>query len=209
MRKMTKDKNQMYFATNPEAAHDEHIIDYHVNDIDLKFTTDAGVFSKMRVDYGSGVLIKAITELQFPKDNILDVGTGYGPIGLFAAKFWPEQTVDMIDVNERGLALAKKNATLNRINNINIYASDVYESVEADKKFGLILTNPPIRAGKKVVSEILADATNHLVIGGVLVVVIQKKQGEPSARKLMKETYGNCEILGRDKGYYILKSVKK
>lgn len=205
---MSKQENQMYFATDPTAKHDEHIIDYHVDGIDLKFNTDAGVFSKMRVDYGSGVLIKAMKDISFPKANILDVGTGYGPIGLFAAKFWPDQEVDMIDVNERGLNLARENAKVNNIENVNIYASNCYEQIDNDKKFGLILTNPPIRAGKKVVNEILIGANAHLVSGGVLLVVIQKKQGEPSARKNMINTYGNCEILTRDKGYYILKSIK-
>lgn len=204
---MSAAKNQMYFATDPTAKHDEHVVDYHVDNVDLKFTTDAGVFSKMRVDYGSGVLIKAMKDVAFPKENILDVGTGYGPIGLFAAKFWPDLTVDMVDVNERGLNLARENARVNRISNVNIYSSDCYAQV--DKKYGLILTNPPIRAGKKVVSAILAGAFNHLVDGGVLLVVIQKKQGEPSARKLMTSTYGNCEIVTRDKGYYILKAIKK
>ena len=124
-----------------------------MNGIDLKFNTDAGVFSKMRVDYGSGVLIKAMQGQVFPKDGILDVGTGYGPIGLFAAKFWPDQIVDMVDVNERGLALAKKNAELNHVDNVNIFSSDIYAQV--DKQYGLILTNPPIRAGKKVVSNFI------------------------------------------------------
>ena len=104
---MSEEKNQMYFASDPTAKHDEHIVDYHVDGIDLKFTPDAGVFSKMRIDYGSGVLIKTMKDVTFPKDGILDVGTGYGPIGLFAAKFWPDQTVDMVDVNERGLNLAR------------------------------------------------------------------------------------------------------
>lgn len=198
-------KQQMYFAENPDAKHDEHLVDYHVDKFDLKFNTDAGVFSKMRVDYGSGVLIKAMQALVFPKENILDVGCGYGPIGLFAAKFWPDQVVDLVDINQRGLQLAQKNAQLNHIENVNIYQSDVYTQV--DKKYGLIVTNPPIRAGKKVVSAILSQAKQHLVNEGVLLVVIQKKQGEPSARKLLKEQYGNCEIVARDKGYYILKAV--
>lgn len=202
------EKNQMYFAVDPNAKHDEHLVDYHVDGINLKFTTDAGVFSKMRVDYGSGVLIKAMRDLNFPKENILDVGTGYGPLGLFAAKFWPNQQVEMVDVNERGLALAKRNAETNQITNVDIHSSDVYSNIHG-KNFGLIITNPPIRAGKKVVSSIIADANNYLTNGGVLLVVIQKKQGEPSARKLMKEVYGNCEIVTRDKGYYILKAVKK
>ena len=205
---MNENKNQMYFAANPDAPHDKHIVDYHVDGIDLKFNTDAGVFSKMRIDYGSGVLIKTMREVAFPKKGILDVGTGYGPLGLFAAKFWPEHTVDMVDINERGLVLAKENAALNKIKNISIYSSNIYENVDQNEKFGLIITNPPIRAGKKVVSTILSEAYEHLVDQGVLLVVIQKKQGEPSARKLLRTTFGNCDILARDKGYYILKAVK-
>ena len=204
---MTDQNNQMYYAENPTSQHDEHVVDYRVNDIDLKFTTDAGVFSKMRVDYGSGVLIKKMPDVNFPSNNILDVGTGYGPLGLFAAKFWPTQTVEMIDVNQRGLDLAKKNAELNHIDNVAIFVSDVYSNIAPEKKYGLIVTNPPIRAGKTVVSNILSGAKSHLVGGGVLLVVIQKKQGEPSARKLLTKTFGNCTILKRDKGYYVLQAV--
>ena len=205
---MTEQNNQMYYAENPTSQHDEHVVDYRVNDIDLKFTTDAGVFSKMRVDYGSGVLIKKMADVNFPSNNILDVGTGYGPLGLFAAKFWPTQTVEMVDVNQRGLDLAKKNAELNHIDNVAIFVSDVYSNIAPEKKYGLIVTNPPIRAGKTVVSNILSGAKSHLVGGGVLLVVIQKKQGEPSARKLLTKTFGNCTILKRDKGYYVLQAVK-
>lgn len=204
---MTEKENQMYFATNPTTDHDEHTIHYQINGTTLHFKTDAGVFSKMRVDYGSGVLIKNMAQLIFPPRNILDVGTGYGPLGLFAAQFWPEQTVEMVDVNERGLNLARQNAEMNNIKNVKIYQSDVYDQIASDKKFGLIVTNPPIRAGKTVVSNILTGAKNHLVQNGQLLVVIQKKQGEPSARKLLKDTFGNCTILARDKGYYILQAV--
>ena len=204
---MTEQNNQMYYAENPTSQHDEHVVDYRVNDIDLKFITDAGVFSKMRVDYGSGVLIKKMADVNFPSNNILDVGTGYGPLGLFAAKFWPTQTIEMVDVNQRGLDLAKKNAELNHIDNVAIFVSDVYSNIAPEKKYGLIVTNPPIRAGKTVVSNILSGAKSHLVGGGVLLVVIQKKQGEPSARKLLTKTFGNCTILKRDKGYYVLQAV--
>lgn len=204
---MIDKENQMYFTENPTSEHNERVIDYQVNGIDLKFTTDAGVFSKTRVDYGSGVLIKEMANIVFPQNNILDIGTGYGPIGLFAAKFWPEQTVDMVDINQRGLVLAKDNAAINGIKNVNIYKSNVYDKVFDEPKFGLIVTNPPIRAGKSIVSNILNGAKGHLVQNGVLLVVIQKKQGEPSARKLLIKTFGNCVILKRDKGYYVLQAV--
>lgn len=205
MIKMTNEKNQMYFAANPNSKHDEHLVHYRIDDIDLKFYTDAGVFSKMRVDYGSGVLIKAMKGQSFPNEGILDVGCGYGPIGLFAARFWPQQEVQMVDVNERALDLAKRNAQLNNIDNVDIYESDIYTQVDK-RNFGLILTNPPIRAGKKVVDEIISRAKDFLVKDGLVLAVIQKKQGAPSAKKLMTEVYGNCEILTRDKGYYILAS---
>ncbi|GFZ27290.1 hypothetical protein LCB40_11700 [Lactobacillus corticis] len=153
-------------------------------------------------------MIKTMKDVAFPAKGILDLGCGYGPIGLFAAKFWPDQTVEMVDVNERSLALAQNNARTNGITNVNIHQSNVYEQL-AGKSYGLILTNPPIRAGKQVVSAMLAGANDHLVDGGMILVVIQKKQGEPSARKLLTATFGNCEILARDKGYYILKAVKQ
>lgn len=202
---MRQGKNQMYFAAHPRAKHDYQMIAYQVGTISLRFKTDAGVFAKRRVDYGSGVLIKGMPAVSFSPQGILDMGTGYGPLGLFAAKFWPEQTIDMVDINERALALAKENAQLNGIGNVRIFASDLYAQVPVSQKYGLIVSNPPIRAGKKIVNQILLGAGQHLVPDGVLLIVIQKKQGEPSARKLLRENYGNCQILQRDKGYYLLK----
>ncbi|MCF1783055.1 class I SAM-dependent methyltransferase [Lactobacillus mulieris] len=197
---------EQYFTKNPNTKHDLKVIDYHLDGIDLKLTTDAGIFSKNRVDYGSGVLIRNMLEENPVSGNILDVGCGYGPIGLFAAKKWPDRQVDMVDVNERAMDLARKNAEVNGVTNANIFASSVYENV--DKQYAMILTNPPIRAGKNIVSEILEKSYEHLLVGGKLLVVIQKKQGAPSAKKLMERTFGNCEIVERDKGYYILRSVK-
>lgn len=198
---------EQYFTENPTASHDEHHVNYHLNGINLNLTTDAGVFSKNRVDYGSGVLIEQMLDQDLPGGNILDVGCGYGPIGLFAAKKWPDRQVDMVDVNERAMDLARRNAAANGAGNVNIFASDRYQEVTG--QYAMIVTNPPIRAGKAIWSSILSEAKDHLLEGGILLVVIQKKQGAPSAKKLMAAAFGNCEILTRDKGYYILKSVKK
>jgi len=198
---------EQYFTENPTVDHDEHHVNYHLNGINLNLTTDAGVFSKNRVDYGSGVLIEQMLEQDLPGGNILDVGCGYGPIGLFAAKKWPDRQVDMVDVNERAMDLARRNAAANGAGNVNIFASDRYQEVSG--QYAMIVTNPPIRAGKAIWSSILSEAKDHLTDGGILLVVIQKKQGAPSAKKLMAASLGNCEILTRDKGYYILKSVKK
>ena len=198
---------EQYFTENPTTAHDEQQVNYHLQGISLNLTTDAGVFSKNRVDYGSGVLIEQMLEQEPAAGKILDLGCGYGPIGLFAAKKWPDRQVDMVDVNERALALAKRNAAANGVKNVQIFASDRYEQVAASD-YAMIVTNPPIRAGKSIWSAMIEQAPQHLAAGGLLLVVIQKKQGEPSARKLMKAKFGNCEILTRDKGYYILKCVK-
>lgn len=198
---------EQYFTENPTVDHDEHQVNYHLNGINLNLTTDAGVFSKNRVDYGSGVLIEQMLDQDLPGGNILDVGCGYGPIGLFAAKKWPDRQVDMVDVNERAMDLARRNAAANGAGNANIFASDRYQAVTG--QYAMIVTNPPIRAGKAIWSSILSEAKEHLLDRGILLVVIQKKQGAPSAKKLMVASFGNCEILTRDKGYYILKSVKK
>ncbi|QGT61729.1 class I SAM-dependent methyltransferase [Lactobacillus delbrueckii] len=198
---------EQYFTENPTVDHDEHHVNYHLNGINLNLTTDAGVFSKNRVDYGSGVLIEQMLDQELPGGNILDVGCGYGPIGLFAAKKWPGRLVDMVDVNERAMDLARRNAAANGAGNVNIFFSDRYQEVFG--QYAMIVTNPPIRAGKAIWSSILSEAKGHLTDGGILLVVIQKKQGAPSAKKLMAASLGNCEILTRDKGYYILKSVKK
>lgn len=172
----------------------------------LHFKTDNGVFSKREVDFGSKVLIEAF---QMPElnGNILDVGCGYGPIGLTLAKEFAERTVHMVDVNERALTLASENARINKIPNIQIYESDRLLNVEA-KDFAAILTNPPIRAGKQVVHDILEQSYERLLEGGELWVVIQKKQGAPSAIKKLEEMFDEVEIVEKNKGYFIIKAKK-
>lgn len=194
---------KMYYAENPDAAHDRR--DLHVNLLggSFKFVTDSGVFSKNMVDYGSRVLLST---LDFEKGStLLDVGCGYGPLGISLAK---QQGVipTMVDVNNRALDLARENASYNNVQ-ANILQSDAYDSVEGG--FDHIISNPPIRAGKKVVHRIIEESIDHLNTSGDLTIVIQKKQGAPSAKTKMEDTFGNVEILKKDKGYYILRSVKE
>lgn len=171
----------------------------------LKFKTDHGVFSKREVDFGSRLLIEAFEPPEIEGD-VLDVGCGYGPIGLSIAKD-TGRNVHMVDVNERALLLAKDNAALNEIQNVSIYESDCLESVTVDD-YAAILTNPPIRAGKKVVHQILEQSFTNLRNGGELWVVIQKKQGAPSAIEKITEVFGNVETVEKKKGYYILRAKK-
>lgn len=163
-------------------------------------------FPKNTVDYGSRALLDAVDLSETPAGPILDMGCGYGPIGMTLAKLAPERQIDMVDVNERALGLAQKNCDLNQIQNVAIFESAEYQNVTA--QYAAILTNPPIRAGKAVVQNILKGAYDHLLTDGELDVVIQKKQGAPSAKQLMADTFGNVQIIHKDKGYYILQSIK-
>lgn len=196
-----------YFTDNPEAESNPVKWDFTLLNHNLIFNSDNGVFSKTTVDYGSRVLIDNINYDLIPEGAILDLGTGYGPIGLAIAKAYPQRELVMVDVNMRALGLAKQNAVDNQIKNVRIFQSNVYENI--DQQFAAIITNPPVRAGKNVVDEMIAKAKDHLVANGTLTVVLQKKQGAPSAKKLMQATFGNCEIIKRDKGYYILQSINE
>jgi 16S rRNA (guanine1207-N2)-methyltransferase len=139
--------------------------------------------------------------------NILDIGCGYGPIGLSIAKDCPERLVHMVDVNLRAIQLAKENASNNGVANVQIYESDRLLNVKGNM-FAVILTNPPIRAGKKVVHDIFEQSFNHLLPGGELWVVIQKKQGAPSAIEKLSEIFQSVETVEKKKGYFILKAKK-
>jgi len=192
----------MYFAENPDAKHDIHELNVELLGQRLTFLTDAGVFSKKMIDYGSRVLLSV---LDFEAgERVLDVGCGYGPLGLTLAKA-QGVAATMVDINQRALDLAQKNAERNQIS-AEILQSNVYEKVSGI--FDHIISNPPIRAGKQVVHEVISGSYGHLTEGGDLTLVIQKKQGAPSAKSKMETVFGNCEIVKKDKGYYILRSEK-
>ncbi|MDQ0223162.1 class I SAM-dependent methyltransferase [Streptococcus moroccensis] len=194
--------SKMYYAENPDAAHDIHQLKVTLLNQDFVFWTDAGVFSKKMIDFGSQVLLNA---LDFQKgQTVLDVGCGYGPLGIALAKcqgIFPT----MVDVNLRALDLAQKNAELNGVN-ATILQSDGYDQVSGH--FDHIISNPPIRAGKQVVHRIITESIDHLNPNGTFTIVIQKKQGAPSAKAKMEGVFGNVTTLRKEKGYYILQSIK-
>lgn len=193
----------MYYEDNQDLSHDFQTLTVELLGQSMRFKTDRGVFSKNGIDYGSRVLL----ENYQPESakSLLDVGCGYGTLGLTLAKKF-DLGVTMVDVNSRAIDLCRQNAIDNAVSNSKIELSNIYESVS--EKYDAIISNPPIRAGKEVVHEILAGAFGHLNDGGHLTIVIQKKQGAPSAQKKMEEVFGNCQLVARDKGYFILRSYK-
>lgn len=197
-----------YYSAKPTSESDRKKWETRIGGFKFTLMTDAGVFSKDKIDTGSEVLVETAQESYFPNGNLLDLGCGYGAIGLTLAKAFPMREIEMVDVNERALNLSKDNARLNEVENVKIYQSNIYSAVK-NKKFGGIISNPPIRAGKKVVHQILEEAIDHLVDGGKLQIVIQKKQGAPSAKKKMEEVFGNVERINLEKGYWVLESKKE
>lgn len=192
--------SEHYYSRTQKVESDPKYWDFTLRNQSFRFKTDNGVFSKREVDFGSRLLIESF-ELPAEEGLILDVGCGYGPIGLSVAKCYSKSLVHMIDVNERALELAKENATLNGIENVKIYESDRLLNV-SETNFTAILTNPPIRAGKKIVHDIFEQSYQHLAADGELWVVIQKKQGAPSALEKLQELFGYTETMNKAKGYF-------
>ncbi|MGG6312223.1 class I SAM-dependent methyltransferase [Paenibacillus macerans] len=194
-----------YYTSRPKAAHDRKMWDATLRGQTYRFISDAGVFAKGGVDFGSRTLIEA---MDIPMDaEVLDIGCGYGPIGLTAARLAGRGHVTMIDVNGRAVELAKENAAANKVDNVTILESDLFAAV-GDRQFDVVLTNPPIRAGKATVHAIFEGAFERLRSGGALWVVIQKKQGAPSAKEKLESLFSRVEEVTKDKGYRIFKAVK-
>lgn len=194
-----------YYTNNTDLKSQQRIVPFDYQGKHLEFISDLGVFSKDSVDYGSRVLLSTFEKLE--NVTLLDVGCGYGALSLSLASLGSHVSCTLVDVNDRALELAKVNAKRFNLNNVEVIHSSCYENVEGN--YDIIISNPPIRAGKKIVHEILSGAYEHLNPNGIIRVVIQKKQGAPSAKTKLKEVFGNCEVIKKDKGYYILQSVKK
>lgn len=198
--------SEHYYTWNPKVKSDRNVVTSTLRGKTLRFITDAGVFSKGGIDYGSQLLVESFVMPSVDGD-ILDVGCGYGPIGLSIAAGFSERQIQMVDVNERAISLSQENAKANHLTNVNIYMSNGLSDVGM-AEFAAILTNPPIRAGKQTVFAFYEKSFVKLAVGGELWVVIQKKQGAPSSMKKLEELFGNIEVVTRQRGYYVLRVVK-
>ena len=167
----------------------------------LSFMTDAGVFSKGELDPGTRLLLDALPDLT---GDVLDVGCGWGAIGIAVAKAYPDCRVTMLDVNRRALALCRDNAAKNRVT-ATCLESDGLAAV-AGQTFDAIITNPPIRAGKQEIYRMFADAARQLNPGGALYLVIRKQQGADSCVKYLKTIFETVEKLDKSNGYWVLRA---
>jgi 16S rRNA (guanine1207-N2)-methyltransferase len=194
-----------YFHNDSSLDHKVKGIDLFIRDMSFQFQTDLGVFSKDSIDFGTRTLIEHI-EIPSSATTVIDMGCGYGPIGIVVAKLYTFTKVYLYDVNERAVDLARKNAILNKVDNVIVATSFLFEhvTIQAD----VIITNPPIRAGKLTIFRLYEDAFQTLNPGGLFYAVIQKKQGAPSTVVKLKELFGNCEIVDRSKGYWVLLARK-
>ncbi len=200
-------KENFYYSEKQDGlASNPHTYVFCFREHKFCFKTDAGVFSKAYIDFGSFTMLEAFTPNTIDAP-ILDMGCGYGPIGIVVSTLYDREVL-MVDINERAISLTNDNIKTNKVDKAKAQKSYIYDSIPDEMMFSSIITNPPIRAGKKVVFDIYDGAYNHLLPGGELWVVIQKKQGAPSSMKHLEELFSNCEVVCKNKGYFILKSRK-
>ncbi len=191
-----------HYFTNTDLKSEIKKYDVVVRDKRFSFYTDNGVFSKNKLDYGTKFLLETIPITEISGD-VLDVGCGYGVIPIVLSKF-TDCSFDGVDVNERAIGLALRNRDLNNCENINYFISNCYDNV--DKKYDVIITNPPIRAGKKIVYDIVMNARDHMRTNGVLYIVVRKEQGAKSMLRDL-EKYYEVDVIGRSKGFFVIKCV--
>ncbi len=192
-----------YFDKDTNVESKEITIKAEINDKIYTFKTDNNVFSKKGLDFGTRTLLESI-DIKNINGDVLDFGCGYGPIGIYI-KSNTNSNVDMIDINNRALSLARKNSILNRVE-VNIFESDIYSNVT--KKYDFIITNPPIRVGKKILYEILIKASEHLKENGHLIFVINKDQGAKSVIRDMQKYY-QVNLINKNKGFYVIDCIRQ
>lgn len=188
------------YFDNENLESDVKLIEENIFNQLFHFLTDRGVFSKRRLDKGSRILLENINILDL-ESNILDLGCGYGVIGIIISKINKNVQTTGVDVNKRAIELAKKNKELNKVSNIKFLVSDVYENINS--KFKTIITNPPIRAGNRIVDQFLFQAKDYLEEDGTLYFVMNKNQGAKTYLKRLEKVY-KTEVLKKKQGFYVI-----
>ncbi len=190
-----------YFTAKPASQEKFGIVRTNLNGRSFEFVTSSSVFSKRKIDLGTRLLIESMV---LPKSGcVLDIGCGYGAVGIVAAVLNPMLSVVLTDVNIRAVRLAKQNVELNRIPNAEVKYGHFYEPVEGSH-FNSILSNPPISAGMETVKAIITGAPKVLANNGTFQMVIRSKIGAKNLPALFTETFGNFKILARGSGFRVL-----
>lgn len=192
-----------YYRNDDDLKSQKRVLNLYINDNKLSFVSDVGVFSNTQIDYGSYTFLKTLLKENKVVD-LLDVGCGYGVLGITLKYLKHAINVDMVDINNRAVELCNENIKNYKLDNTNCFVSDGFSLVE--KKYDRIVINPPIRAGKKVIYKMFEDSVKHLNEKGALYIVIKKSLGAESSIKKLSELFNNVEVLNKDKGYYIIKS---
>lgn len=187
-----------YFTNNENLKSEIKNLNYTYNEYDFVFFSDNGVFAKNHIDYGSRLLVETFMQNYKGEKKILDMGCGYGFMGLVIAKV-TGANVTMVDINKRAVHLANRNITRMELD-AKCFVSNIYENIT--EKYDVIITNPPIRAGKKVLLDILIGAKKYLNEDGSLWYVMRKDQGAKSMEKILNEHY-KVQLIEKDKGFYI------
>jgi len=195
--------NDQYFTADPHSASRPTECAFAYRGAQLRFETDSGVFSRGELDEGSRILLDALPEV---RGTALDLGCGWGAVGIALAAANAGADVTMADVNRRALSLAEKNAERNRVA-CRTVESDGFSALQRDE-FDFIVTNPPIRAGKQVIYRLFAECAQHLKEGGALYLVIRKQQGAESAMRYLQTLFGQVERVSREKGFWVLKAMQ-
>lgn len=193
-----------YFTDNKSLESNPKEFTYYFDNETFTFTTDNGVFSKKEIDYGSYLLIKTIYKLPLG-NSLLDLGSGYGPIGIIIKKFNSDLSVDAVDVNSRATDLNKLNAKINGTT-INVHLCEDIEILGTT--FDTITLNPPIRAGKKIIYSLYKKSHAILNDGGTLFIVIRKKQGADTSINELKDYFKSVNIIAKSKGYEVIEAKK-
>ncbi len=190
-----------YFSSAPKCDDRFGIVRAKLRGRNFEFLTSSSVFSKKKVDLGTHVLIDAMVLPE--KGSVLDIGCGYGAVGIAAAATNPNLRVVMTDVNMRAVRLARQNLETNRIRNAEVRYGYLYEPV-ADMRFDCVLSNPPVSAGMDTVKAVIAGAAGVLALGGSFQMVIRSKIGAKALPEAFVAVFGNCEVLARESGFRVL-----
>ena len=197
---------QHYFINKEHKETDFFEFQDEILNYKLCFRSCDSIFSKNKIDDGTRSLLEAINEKVELAGHGLDIGCGLGVIAITLIKMFGV-TLDMIDINETAVKLSNQNLMKNNVQkNAKAYVSNGFEKVTGN--FDFIVTNPPIKTGKKLLFQLITDAFTHMNTNAPIILVIRKDHGMESLKKHMQSVFGNAEIIDRNKGYYILKSVK-